>query len=62
MGKGVRRHDTIAPELFTTALQLITRSLDWNEKGIRIGGKSTSNLPFTGQTVLNKLSKKEEKY
>ncbi|PIO63209.1 hypothetical protein TELCIR_15202, partial [Teladorsagia circumcincta] len=37
--KGVRQGDTISPKLFTAAFQWIMKSLDWDERGIRVDGK-----------------------
>ncbi|VDM58160.1 unnamed protein product [Angiostrongylus costaricensis] len=36
--KGVHESDEISPKLFNAALQWKTRSLDWNEKSMRISG------------------------
>ncbi|KAE9415074.1 hypothetical protein Angca_008569, partial [Angiostrongylus cantonensis] len=50
--KGVRQGDTISPKLFSAALQWIMKSLDWDEKGIRIDGKFLSNLHFADDIVI----------
>ncbi|WKY12960.1 hypothetical protein Q1695_004071 [Nippostrongylus brasiliensis] len=44
--KGVRRGDTISPKLFPAALQWVMKSLDWDEKGMRVDGKFLLNLRF----------------
>ncbi|KAE9415501.1 hypothetical protein Angca_005176, partial [Angiostrongylus cantonensis] len=49
---GVRQGDTISPKLFSAALQWIMKSLDWDEKGIRIDGKFLSNLRFAGEIAI----------
>ncbi|MCJ3109057.1 reverse transcriptase family protein, partial [Klebsiella pneumoniae] len=50
--KGVRQGDTISPMLFTACLEEIFKSLDWNEKGLRINGDYLSNLRFADDIVL----------
>ncbi|KAE9412640.1 hypothetical protein Angca_007107, partial [Angiostrongylus cantonensis] len=52
VGKEVRQGDTISPKLFTAALQWIMKSLDWDEKGLRIDGKFPSNLRFADDIVI----------
>ncbi len=52
IGKGVRQGDTISPKLFTAALQWIMKSLEWDERGIRIDGRFLSNLRFADDIVL----------
>ncbi len=52
IGKGVRQGDTISPKLFTAALQWVMKSLDWNERGIRVDGRFLSNLRFADDIVL----------
>ncbi|KAK6728469.1 hypothetical protein RB195_005853 [Necator americanus] len=47
IAKGVRKGDTISPKLFTAALQLIMKSLSWEERGIRVDGRFPSNLRTT---------------
>ena len=59
IGKGVRQGDTISPKLFTAALQWIMKSLDWDEKGIRVDGKFLSNLRFADDIVLFSKSTSE---
>ena len=52
IGKGVRQGDTISPKLFTAALQWVMKSLDWDERGIRVDGRFLSNLRFADHIVL----------
>ena len=52
IGKGVRQGDTISPKLFTAALQWVMKSLDWDDKGIRVDGKFLSNLRFADDIVI----------
>ncbi|KAE9420535.1 hypothetical protein Angca_003034, partial [Angiostrongylus cantonensis] len=57
--KGVRQGDTISPKLFSTALQWIMKSLDWDEKGILIDGKFLSNRRFADDIVIFSKSTSE---
>lgn len=50
--RGVRQGDTISPKLFTTALQNAMRTLDWDNRGIKIDGSYLSNLRFADDIVL----------
>ncbi|KAE9417168.1 hypothetical protein Angca_009690, partial [Angiostrongylus cantonensis] len=59
IGKGGRQGDTISPKLFSAALQWIMKSLDWDEKGIRIDGKFLSNLRFADDIVIFSRSSSE---
>ncbi|KAE9413785.1 hypothetical protein Angca_007815, partial [Angiostrongylus cantonensis] len=59
IGKGVRQGDTISPMLFSAALQWTMKSLDWDEKGIRIDGKFLSNLRFADDIVIFSRSTSE---
>ncbi|KAE9416458.1 hypothetical protein Angca_003584, partial [Angiostrongylus cantonensis] len=59
IGKGVRQGDTISPKLFSASLQWIMKSLDWDEKGIRIDGKFLSNLRFADDIVIFSRSTSE---
>ncbi|KAK6755348.1 hypothetical protein RB195_013992 [Necator americanus] len=59
IGKGVRQGDTISPKLFTAALQWIMKSLSWEERGIRVGGRFLSNLRFADDIVLFSSSTNE---
>ncbi|KAE9419848.1 hypothetical protein Angca_004248, partial [Angiostrongylus cantonensis] len=59
VGKEVRQGDTISPKLFSAALQWIMKSLDWDEKGIRIDGKFLSNLRFADDIVIFSKSTSE---
>ena len=44
--RGVRQGDTISPKLFTATLESIFRRLNWENKGVKIGGEFLSNLRF----------------
>ncbi|KAL6723479.1 hypothetical protein Aduo_018478 [Ancylostoma duodenale] len=59
IAKGVRQGDTVSPKLFTAALQWAMRSLDWEEKGIRVDGRFLSNLRFADDIVLFSKSTNE---
>lgn len=50
--RGVRQGDTISPRLFTATLENIFRSLDWEEKGIKINGEYLSHLRFADDIFL----------
>ena len=50
--KGVRQGDTISPKLFTTTLEDVFRSLNWNDRGISINGSKLSNLRFADDVTL----------
>ena len=52
IAKGVRQGDTISPKLFTAALQWVMKSLNWDERGIRVDGRFLSNLRFADDIVL----------
>ena len=57
--KGVWQGDTISPMLFTAALQWMMKSLDWDDKGVRVDGKFLSNLRFADDIVFFSRSTKE---
>ncbi|KAK6736027.1 hypothetical protein RB195_018981 [Necator americanus] len=59
IGKGVRQSDTISPKLFVAALQWIMKLLPWEERGIRVDGRSLSNLRFADDIVLFSSSTNE---
>ena len=40
----VRQGDTISPKLFTATLESVFRRLNWENKGVKIGGEFLSNL------------------
>ncbi|KHJ80417.1 hypothetical protein OESDEN_19908 [Oesophagostomum dentatum] len=42
--RGVRQGDTIFPKLFTTTLQYAMNDLNWEQYGIWIDGKKTSQI------------------
>ncbi|XP_050312881.1 uncharacterized protein LOC126747946 [Anthonomus grandis grandis] len=50
--RGVRQGDTISPKLFTLALEGVFKTLDWNERGIKIDGKHLSLLRFADDIIL----------
>ena len=52
IGKGVRQGDTISPKLFTAALQWVMKSLDWDERDIRVDGRFLSDLRFADDIVI----------
>ena len=47
VNRGVRQGGTISLELFTTALENIFKTLDWEKAGININSKYLSNLQMT---------------
>ncbi|EYB94618.1 hypothetical protein Y032_0169g215 [Ancylostoma ceylanicum] len=59
IAKGVRQGDTISPKLFTAALQWAMKSLNWDERGIRVDGRFLSNLRFADDIVLFSRSTEE---
>ena len=50
--RGVRQGDTISPKLFTATLESIFRRINWENKGVRIGGKFLNNLRFADDILL----------
>ena len=44
--RGVRQEDTISPKLFTAILESIFRRLNWENKGMKIGGEFLSHFRF----------------
>ena len=52
INKGVRQGDTISPKLFTSCLEDIFRSLNWEDSGISINGKTLSNLRFADDIAV----------
>ena len=50
--RGVRQGDTISPKLFTATLESIFRRLNWENKGVKIGGEFISSLRFADYIVL----------
>ncbi|EYC10637.1 hypothetical protein Y032_0054g2471 [Ancylostoma ceylanicum] len=59
IAKGVRQGDTISPKLFTAALQWAMKSLNWDERGIRVDGRFLSNLRFADDIVIFSRSTEE---
>ncbi|KAE9413894.1 hypothetical protein Angca_005335, partial [Angiostrongylus cantonensis] len=49
---GVRQSDTISPKLFTATLQNVTRTLEWNNMGVKIDGWQLHHLRFADGIVL----------
>ncbi|KAE9419463.1 hypothetical protein Angca_002562, partial [Angiostrongylus cantonensis] len=58
-GEGVRQGDTISQKLLSVALQWIMKSLDWDEKSMRIDGKFLSNFCFADDIVIFSRSTSE---
>lgn len=50
--KGVRQGYTVSPQLFAAALQRIMKSLEWDERGIRVISKFLSNLCFADDIAI----------
>ena len=50
--RGVRQGDTISPKLFTATLESIFRRLNWENKGLKIGGELLSNLRFADDIFM----------
>jgi ribonuclease HII len=57
--KGVRQGDTISPKLFTSCLENIFRSLNWEENGIQINGEYLNHLRFADDIVIISESKEQ---
>uniref|UniRef100_A0A7I4YDU4 Reverse transcriptase domain-containing protein n=1 Tax=Haemonchus contortus TaxID=6289 RepID=A0A7I4YDU4_HAECO len=49
--RGVRQGDTIPPRL-SAALENIMRHLEWEDLGVKVGGRYLHHLCFTGDIVL----------
>ncbi|GBP53971.1 Retrovirus-related Pol polyprotein from type-2 retrotransposable element R2DM; Endonuclease [Eumeta japonica] len=41
--KGVRQGDPVSPKLFSAALEMIFRNLDWNKNGLNINGENLNH-------------------
>ena len=48
----VGKHFTISPKLFTATLESIFRTLNWENKGVRIDGEFLSNIRFADDIFL----------
>ena len=51
--QGVRQGDTISPKLFTSCLEDIFRSLNWEKRGININGEYLNHLTFADDIVIS---------
>lgn len=50
--RGVRQGDPLSPNLFNVILEHAFRSLNWEDKGIKIDGKYLNNLRFADDVIL----------
>lgn len=50
--RGVRQGDPISPKLFPAVLETVFRSLEWNNKGVKIDGEFLSHLRFADDIVV----------
>lgn len=50
--KGVRQGDPLSPKLFSSVLEMIFRSLDWENLGLNIDGRTLTHLRFADDIVL----------
>ncbi|GBO99235.1 FERM domain-containing protein 5 [Eumeta japonica] len=50
--KGVRQGDPVSPKLFSAALEMIFRNLDWNKNGLNINGENLNHLRFADDLIL----------
>uniref|UniRef100_A0A0K0DI44 Reverse transcriptase domain-containing protein n=1 Tax=Angiostrongylus cantonensis TaxID=6313 RepID=A0A0K0DI44_ANGCA len=50
--RGVRQGDTISPKLFTSTLQNVMRTLEWDNMGVKIDGRQIHHLRFADDIVL----------
>ena len=50
--KGVRQGDSLSPLLFTLTLQHAMKSINWNTRGIDVGGETLSYLAYADDIVL----------
>ncbi|KAE9421601.1 hypothetical protein Angca_004753, partial [Angiostrongylus cantonensis] len=50
--RGVRQGDTVSPKLFTATLQNVTRTLEWDNMGVKIDGRQLHRLRFADDIVL----------
>lgn len=49
---GVKQGDTVSPVLFTAALEVVFRQLDWSDYGLRVDGEKLNHLRFADDIVL----------
>ena len=49
---GVRQGGNISPNLFTATLESIFRSLNWENKGVKLDGEFLTNLRFADSIFL----------
>ncbi|KAJ8735284.1 hypothetical protein PYW07_006904 [Mythimna separata] len=50
--RGVRQGDPISPKLFSAALEMIFKNLDWNKNGLNINGENLNHLRFADDLIL----------
>ena len=59
INKGVRQGDTISPKLFTSCLEQIFHSINWENKGVNVNGEMLNHLKFADDIVLIATSWKD---
>lgn len=57
----MRQGDIISPKLFTLVLEDMSKTLDWDDKGINIDVVRLSHLRFTDDIVLISTTERELK-
>uniref|UniRef100_A0A0K0CWT4 Reverse transcriptase domain-containing protein n=1 Tax=Angiostrongylus cantonensis TaxID=6313 RepID=A0A0K0CWT4_ANGCA len=50
--RGVRQGDTISPKIFTTTLQNVIRTLEWDNMEVKIDGRQKHHLRFADDIAL----------
>ena len=50
--EGVRRGDTISPNLFTACLEIFFRTIDWTKNCICINGEKLNHLRFADDIII----------
>ncbi|GBP88546.1 Retrovirus-related Pol polyprotein from type-2 retrotransposable element R2DM; Endonuclease [Eumeta japonica] len=50
--KGVRQGDPVSSKLFSAALEMIFRNLDWNKNGLNINDENLNHLRFADDLIL----------
>ncbi|KAK6743542.1 hypothetical protein RB195_010674 [Necator americanus] len=50
--RGVRQGDIISPKIFTVTLENAMRKLEWDDMGVKIGGRQLHHLRFADDIVL----------